>query len=69
MRAVKIYDLFQLFYFQSMCLPLFSKSDLGEYLKINVEDTQKSHYTLSYLEFPPHSPHGFVFEFTVFYEL
>lgn len=65
MRAVKIYDLFQVFYFHFMCLQLFRRSDLGEYLKMNAEDTQKSHYTLSYLEFPLCSPHGFVFEFTV----
>lgn len=65
MRAVKIYNLFQVFYFHFMCLPLFRRSDLGEYLKMNVEDTQKSHYTLSYLEFPLCSPHGFLFEFTV----
>lgn len=46
-----------------MCLPLFCRSDLGEYLKMNVEDTQKSHYTLSYLEFPLCSPRAFVLEF------
>lgn len=44
-RAVKIYDLFQFFYFHFMCLLLFHRSDLGEYLKMNVEDTKITLYS------------------------